>query len=244
MRDKDAIRESVWTALEQAGVVRGRSVHDKIPDFYGSDQAAQRVFNLGVWREARAIKSNPDRAQQPLRRQALEEGKLLYMAVPRLKDERCFVELDPARLDTTPAKAATISGAFRNGRLVYVEEMKPIDLVLSGSVAVNRQGVRIGKGGGFADLEYGLAVAAGVVRTTTPVLTTVHSMQVLAEELPLTHHDVPLDYVVTPEETIFCGGALPHPSGIYWDDLDEAKISEIPLLLKLREREKAGRSSR
>ncbi len=170
------------------------------------------------------------------------------MAVPRLKDERCFVELDPARLDTTPAKAATISGAFRNGRLVYVEEMKPIDLVLSGSVAVNRQGVRIGKGGGFADLEYGLAGAAGVVQTTTPVLTTVHAMQVLAEELPLTHHDVPLDYIVTPEEIIRCGGqwggALPHPSGIYWDDLDEAKISEIPLLLKLREQEKAGRSSR
>ena len=60
----------------------------------------------------------------------------------------------------------------------------------------------------------------------------------------MTHHDVPLDYVVTPEETIKCGGqregALPRPSGIYWDDLDEAKIAQIPLLLKLREREKAG----
>ena len=153
------------------------------------------------------------------------------------------MELDPARLDTTPAKAATISGAFKNGRLVYVEEMKAIDLVLSGSVAVNRQGVRIGKGGGFADLEYGLAVAAGVVRTTTPVLTTVHAMQILNEELPLTHHDVPLDYVVTPEEIIRCGGVFPRPSGIYWDDLDEAKIAQIPLLLKLREQEKAGRNS-
>ena len=206
MRDKDAIRESVWTAMERAGVVRGKTVHDKIPDFYGSDQAAQRVFNLEVWREARAIKSNPDKAQRPLRQRALEDGKLLYMAVPRLKDERCFVELDPARLDTTPAEAATMSGAFRSGRLVYVEEMQPIDLVLSGSVAVNRQGGRIGKGGGFADLEYAMAVAAGVVQTTTPVLTTVHPMQVLAEELPLPRHHVPLDYVVTPDETIPVAG--------------------------------------
>ena len=241
MRNKDAIRESVWTALEQAGVVRGKTVHDKIPDFHGSVEAAQRVFDLEVWQEARAIKSNPDPAQRPLRQRALEEGKLLYMAVPRMKNERCFVELDPARLDIPPARAATISGAFKNGRLVYVEEMKPIDLVLSGSVAVNRQGVRIGKGGGFADLEYGLAVAAGVVRITTPVITTVHSMQVLAEELPLTHHDVPLDYVVTPEETIKCDGALPHPSWVYWDDLDEAKISEIPLLGKLRQQERVVR---
>ncbi len=53
MRDKDAIRESVWTALEQAGVVRGKSVHDKIPDFYGSDQAAQRVLDLEVWQTNR-----------------------------------------------------------------------------------------------------------------------------------------------------------------------------------------------
>ena len=106
---------------------------------------------------------------------------------------------------------------------------------------MNRQGVRIGKGGGFADLEYGLAVATGVVKINTPVLTTVHPMQVLAEELPLTHHDVPLDYVVTPEETIKCDGALPHPLGIYWDDLDEAKISEIPLLVKLRQQERVAR---
>ncbi len=234
MRDKIAIRESVWTALEQAGVVRGKSVHDKIPDFHGSDAAAQRVFGLEVWQRARVLKSNPDKAQRPLRQRALEEGKLLYMAVPRLKDERCFVELDPAQMGTTPARAATISGAFRYGRLVYVEEMRPVDLVLSGSVAVNRQGVRVGKGGGYADLEYGLAVAAGIVGVATPVITTVHPMQVLDEPLPLTHHDVPMDYVVTPDETIFCPGGLPRPAGIYWDDLDEAKIGQIPLLKKLR----------
>ncbi len=138
MRDKIAIRESVWTALEQAGVVGAKSVHDKIPDFHGSDVAAQRVLALEIWQRARVLKSNPDKAQRPLRQRALEDGKLLYMAVPRLKDERCFVELDQARMDTTPARGATISGAFRYGRLVHVEEMRPVDLVLSGSVAVNR----------------------------------------------------------------------------------------------------------
>ncbi len=144
-------------------------------------------------------------------------------------------ELDPAKLDIPPAKASTISGASRYGRPVYVEEMRPVDLVISGSVAVNRPGVRIGKGGGFADLEYGLAVAAGIVRPETPVISTVHAMQVLDDELPITRHDVPLDYVVTPDEAIKCSGNLPHPSGIYWEDLDEMKISEIPLLHKLRE---------
>lgn len=234
MRDKQEIREAMWTALEQSGAVRAKNVHDKIPDFYGSGEAADLVGELDIWQQARAIKSNPDKAQRPLRQRAVEQGKVLYMAVPRLKDERCFVELDPAIVDMTPAKASTISGAFKSGRLVLVEEMRPIDLVISGSVAVNREGVRIGKGGGFADLEYGLAVAAGIVSPITPVVTTVHTMQVLAESLPMTHHDAPMTYVVTPAEAIRCTGELPHPSGIYWEDLDERKIAQIPLLKKLR----------
>ena len=233
MRDKDAVREAMWTALEQAGVVRGRSVHDKIPAFHGADEAAQRVFGLDVWQAARVIKSNPDQPQRPLRQRALEEGKTVYMAVPRLRQEQCFVELDPSVIDLPPAKAAAISGAFRCGKLVTVEEMRPVDLVVSGSVAVNRSGTRVGKGGGYADLEYALAVAAGIVKPTTPVITTVHDMQVLEENLPSTRHDVPIDYVATPGELIRCSGELPRPTGIYWDDLDEVKIAQIPVLRKM-----------
>ena len=238
MRDKWAIRESVWTALETARVVRGRSVHDRIPNFIGSEQAAVLASELPEWVAARAIKSNPDQAQRPLRRLALEQGKLLYMAVPRLKDERVFIELDPSRPEIEPSKASTISGAFKVGRPVYVHEMQPIDLVISGSVAVNSQGVRIGKGGGFADLEYGLASAAGVVKPGTPVISTVHPMQLLDEDLPWTQHDVPLDIVVTTEAVIRCDNdheRLPRPKGIYWEDLNERKIRSIPLLVKLRE---------
>ena len=237
MRDKWAIREDVWTALETARVVRGKSVHDKIPHFIGCEVAASLATELPEWEAARAIKSNPDQAQRPLRQLALEQGKLLYMAVPRLRDERVFIELDPTRPEVEPAKAATISGAFKVGRPVYVAEMQSIDLVISGSVAVNRQGVRVGKGGGYADLEYGLAAAAGVVHPDTPVISTVHAMQVLDEDLPYTQHDVPLAVVITPDAIIRCnagGAVLPRPTGIYWDDLDERKIRSIPLLARLR----------
>ena len=189
---------------------------------------------MDVWQQAKVVKGNPDKPQRPLRQRALEDGKVLYMAVPRLRQERCFVELDPAVLDCTPAQAATIAGAFRQGRLVFVEEMRPVDLVLSGSVAVNREGARVGKGGGFADLEYGMAVAAGVIKPDTPVVTTVHPLQLLDEELPWMRHDVLVDYVATPDEIIHCQGQLPRPSGVYWEDLDATKIGEIPILQKLR----------
>ncbi len=65
-------------------------------------------------------------------------------------------------------------------------------------------------------------------------------MQILDEDFPITHHDLPLDYVVTPDQTIHCTGNIPRPSGIYWDDLNDEKISEIPLLRKLKDALLAG----
>ena len=224
----------MWTALEQSGAVGTKNVHDKIPDFHGAEAAAQQLFELEIWRIARVVKSNPDRPQRPIRQRALEEGKVLYMAVPRLRKRQCFIQLDPDVLETSPGRASTIAGAFRYGRLVSLEEMLPVDLVISGSVAVNRRGTRIGKGGGFADLEYALAALVGIIRRDTPVITTVHRSQVLEEELPSAHHDVCLDYVLTPDETIRCTGSSPRPEGIYWEELDEAKIAQIPALQKLR----------
>lgn len=235
MRSKDEVRAGVWAAMEQANAAHTRKLRDRIPHFRGCEAAAAQVSELPEWQAARVIKANPDKPQRPLRQLALEQGKTLYMAVPRLKQEQCFVELDPAVIGATPAEASTIAGAFRYGRPVYVAEMRPVDLVISGSVAVNRRGARIGKGGGFADLEYGLAIAAGIISPDTPVASTVHPMQVLDEELPYTRHDVFLDYVATPDAMIQCPGGMPRPAGIYWDDLSPAKIRQIPLLKKLRE---------
>jgi 5-formyltetrahydrofolate cyclo-ligase len=124
-----------------------------IPRFVGNDRAAAQLALLPVWQQARVIKCNPDQAQAPVRQRALQEGKVLYMAVPRLTEERCFVELTAAALrhrHVALEVAATSRGAMRHGRLVAIEEMPPIDLVV-GCVAVSRDGGRTGKGAGFAD---------------------------------------------------------------------------------------------
>ena len=107
--------------------------------------------------------------------------------------------------------------------------MSRIDLVVCGTVAVNRDGVRVGKGGGYSDLEFGLLVEAGLVDDGTTIATTVHPLQVLDEELPETEHDFRVDLVVTPEETI----ATPRrkrPPGILWEHLSAEKIAAVPVL--------------
>ena len=53
--------------------------------------------------------------------------------------------------------------------MVALEELPEIDFVLCGSVAVNLSGARVGKGGGYSDLEYGILIDAGKIDEHTTV---------------------------------------------------------------------------
>jgi len=234
---KAALREDIWSAMRSAKVARFPGAQGRIPNFTGAEAAAERLRALPVWRHASTLKANPDSAQLPVRQRALEDGKTVYMAVPRLAESEPFFMLDPDHLDQPPRKAASISGASRSARRVTLAELLPVDLVVMGSVAAGEDGARLGKGGGFADLEFALATAAGLIGPHTVTVTTVHEIQVVpAGAIPLTGHDVPVDLVVTPERVIDCRSVRgPRPSaGLAWDDLTEEKIASIPLLSALR----------
>jgi 5-formyltetrahydrofolate cyclo-ligase len=228
-RAKQAVRERVWALLEREGVARFPGATGRIPNFAGAPAAAARLASLPAWRAARVVKANPDAPQLPVRARALADGKLLYMAVPRLTGERPFILLDPARLEVPPRRAASINGSAPAGRRIAVAELRPVDLVVCGSVAVNRQGARVGKGGGFSDLEFALLVEAGLIGPDTVVATSVHPLQVLEEALPETEHDFRLDLIVAGEEVIACRRSR-RPQGILWEHLDAAKIAAIPAM--------------
>jgi 5-formyltetrahydrofolate cyclo-ligase len=223
-RAKQDVRERVWETLERERAARFPGARGRIPNFRGAEAAAERLADRRQWRAARVAKANPDSPQLPVRRRALAEEKRVYMAVPRLREERPFVRL---------RNEATIKGAMREGRPVAIDDMDHIDLVVCGSVAVNPTGVRVGKGGGYSDLELALLVEAGFVDGETVIATTVHSLQLLDEELPETEHDFRVDMVVTPED-VFETGARKRPPGILWHHLEEAKIAAVPVLARLR----------
>ncbi len=239
---KAALRDEVWSALREAGVARFPGAAGRIPNFTGAEAAAQRLRGTPEWQAAATLKANPDSAQLPVRQRALEDGKTVYMAVPRLAGAEPFFALDPDHLAEPPRKAASISGATRSARRVTLADLPPVDLVVIGSVAVGADGTRLGKGGGFADLEFALAAAAGLIGPRTVTVTTVHELQLRpAASIPRTDHDVPVDVIVTPDRVIDCRrGREQRPApGICWDDLTEEKIAAIPLLAAQRPR--AGR---
>jgi 5-formyltetrahydrofolate cyclo-ligase len=232
--NKQDIRERIWKALEQARVGRFPGTRGRIPNFIGAERAADRLCELNIWKRAEVLKCNPDSPQRPVRLRALKAGKIVYMAVPRLRELECFIELDPSRLGKNMTQASSIEGAFRFGRSVRPDGMRPIDLIVCGTVAINPAGARIGKGGGYSDLEYGIARQAGLVQSTTPIVTTVHDLQIVDEELPVIVHDIPVDCVITPTRIIETQTQLPRPRGIYWEYLTEEQIDAIPYLKHLR----------
>ncbi|AXI88758.1 5-formyltetrahydrofolate cyclo-ligase [Streptomyces griseoincarnatus] len=228
-RAKQAVRTLVWDALTAAEAVHDASVHGRIPHFKGAEQAAARLAALLAWQRASVVKAVPDKAQLPVRARALEEGKTVYMAVPKLASLKPFYLLDPAALTVPPAEAAASRTAAAIAPTVEVDALRPLDLIVLGSVAVNRDGARIGKGAGYSDIEFALLTEAGLVTPETVVVTTVHSLQVTETPIPTTQHDVGVDLIVTPEDTMTC--ANPHrPSGVDWSALTAEKIAAIPAL--------------
>jgi len=220
--------------MDREGVSRFPGAEGRIPNFAGAKLAAQKLAGHRLWKRARVIKANPDSPQTPVRRQALEEGKTVVMAVPRLRDQHPFRLLDPRNLNQKQVReAATIKGALRHGKVVALEELPPIDFVLCGSVAVNLSGARVGKGGGFSDLEYALLIEEGLIDDHTTVATTVHPIQILREHLPLTDHDLPIDMVATPRAVIELERQYDRPRGILWDHLQPPQIHEIPILERI-----------
>lgn len=236
--EKERFRRAVWTKMDRPGVARFPKPRGRIPNFVGAEAAAERLLGVGAMKRARTVKVNPDSPQRPLRHRALKAGKVLVVAVPRLREAKCFLKLDPVALgEKWLWEASSIRGASELGLPLAPNELPPIDMIVTGSVAVATDGVRIGKGGGYSDLELALLRAYGKTSARVPIATTVHRLQVHdAGVLPTAPHDQSLDYIVTPDAVIRTAGRRPRPRGVDWALLSTEQIAAMPVLGKLRRR--------
>ena len=233
---KDEIRKKVWSRLQEQKVARFPGAEGRIPNFIGAEACARILVQNSRWRNAKVIKVNPDSPQRSIRHRALEEGKIIYMAVPRLRTDKPFIELNPAKLRCSAYVASSIKGAAKFGAPVELKKVQKIDLIVCGSVAVNRKGARVGKGGGYSDLEFALLTEQRKIGLHTPIITSVHPLQIVDEEIPMTEHDIPLTAIVTPNEIVEIELPFPRPKGIYWEMLSPEKIAAIPVLSNRKKR--------
>ena len=154
------IRKAVWDYLEEKDLAQfPRPVHHRIPNFIGADDAAENLASLPEFQSASMVKVNPDTPQRQVRHLVLENGKTLLTPQPRLRTGffstlKHGTEAIPSDV---PIEALTSSkGAAKNGTPITLYEKYTVDLVVVGSTAVcPTTGARVGKGEGFAELEWG-----------------------------------------------------------------------------------------
>jgi 5-formyltetrahydrofolate cyclo-ligase len=230
---KKNIREKIWKILEEKNVAIFPGAWGRIPNFKGAEKCIKFLKNIPEWEKAKFIKSNPDSPQKHLREFALKEGKIVYMATPKLKELKCFIKIDPQKIKNI-SFASTIKGAFLLGEKVSPEEIERIDLIIAGSVAVNLNGKRIGKGGGYSDLEYAIGKHFGFIKENTKIITTVHELQIVEDDIPFLPYDIPVDYIITPSNFYKINSNIKKPQGILWEFLDEQKIENIPILKEIK----------
>jgi len=249
---KSSIRQKVWETIEKNDIANfPRPVYNRIPNFKGANIAGQKVIELEEFKKAKIVKVNPDKPQEEVRYQVLDHDKTLIVPTPRLA-KGLFNRLsnEPTeegeeRSKETIRKLASREGIDKKSKPVPMASRIKIDLVVIGSVAVDRFGRRIGKGEGFADLEFAMGASHhGAVSADTVVITTVHDIQVF-DELPpklFEAHDLPVDVIVTPTEVFRVKDRLTKPDHIIWSLLTREKFNQIPILRELQFKEqKAGK---
>ncbi len=189
-KNKQEVREYVWNLLEKKKVAlfpnRGH-----IPNFKGVEKTIEKIKNIELWKKAKIIFISPDTPQRYLIKHALNEKKLVIMATPRLRKGFAIVN----------SYGNSLREILQNSKIVGYDIPKP-DLIIIGSVAVDKKGNRIGKGGGFGDREIEIINSKfGKVK----VITNVHDLQVFDDfSYLMEKHDHKVDIIVTPTRIIEC----------------------------------------
>ncbi|KAL6045621.1 hypothetical protein STEG23_029522, partial [Scotinomys teguina] len=176
------------------------------------------IKDLEVFAGTQEVKVDPDKPLEGVRLLALQSKKTLLVPTPRLRTG-LFNKITPPPGATKEIlrKCATSQGVRDFSVPVSLDSSVLVDLIVVGSVAVSEKGWRIGKGEGYADLEYAMMVSMGAVHEGTPVITIVHDCQVIdIPEALLEDHDLTVDYIITPTRVIATGCARPKPTGIIW----------------------------
>jgi len=237
--EKGRIRERIWKLMEDREIARfPRPVYGRIPNFLGAEEAARKLTALPEFQRAKVVKVNPDSPQNSVREAVLSSGKVLLMPTPRLREG--FLVLDPKIIPKQALrKASTIRGAFKYGKPADIEKIPKIDLIVAGSVAVSSDGARIGKGGGYSEIEYGILRELNLIGEETPIVTTVHDVQIV-DEAPMEEHDFSVDLIVTPTRSIRVKERRNRPKGIIWEKVTPDMLERMPVLMELRRKVDQG----
>lgn len=245
---REETRERVWSELREVARPDSRFAWDFssfIADYEGSEDGANRLLQRAEDRGDASWFITPDNNLDPLRERLIERGESFVM--PTYGIRRGFLRLDPTDVPTQQAAfAATLDGMNRFADRIELSEMEshldPLDAMVTGASFVTGDGLRMGKGHGYFDLEWAMMREIGLADEDTDVVAMVHDVQVLEDvegrDLAAAH-DTIVDDIITPTRRIVIEDPPAKPEGLRWELLDRDEVAEMPPLETLWER--AGR---
>lgn len=245
---KSDVRSRVWSELRKVAYPDSRFHYDFnsfIADFEGSRQATERLLRLPSFNAAQLLFIAPDNCLEYLRLAILRAGKAILMTTYGIR--RGFWLLDPRAIpEELYVYASTLDGMEKVGTHICLREMRDrnltVDMMITGTGAINREGIRFGKGHGYFDLEWGMLSTLHVASQDTTTVCLVHDCQVLDETLQPDEFDTVCDVIVTPKGLIDVQQAQKPKCGILWPRLQPGMMEGIPPLRELKELE-ASRDS-
>ncbi|XP_026475957.1 methenyltetrahydrofolate synthase domain-containing protein-like [Ctenocephalides felis] len=241
---KQTIRRGVWQYFDanQQLSLFPRPVYNRIPNFKGAFDAAQRLSDLDVFKQAKTVLVNPEKSLELVRILALRKGKQLVVPAPRLQFG-LLTKIDMPENNSRYhlRKAVSLRGLSEAPPLDMNTEIN-IDLLIIGSVAVSKNGLQIGIGRGYTDFEFAIIQHIKALTPNTLIVTIVHDCQV-KDDMPSTlfeAHDVPVDVIVTPNKTIMVSDRPLRPTHIMWSLISERRLNAVNALRRIKEDEEAA----
>ena len=221
MTEKEAIR-SAWmetlaenTAVEQWG------------------RAAQKLRSLPEYRATNTVFAAPDRSLHQARINCLADGKNLVMPGPSIREGFFLLPARSIAFRDIPA-AVTYKGLTEKGQLLKSTDIAglSVGLLLTDSLAVDRNGGRIGDGSGFFDLCCALLQELGGLRQEWSAMTFIREEHLSPDLLPQDEWDITMAGAIT-QAIIHTFDQHPQRPGIFWDALSKDRIKRIDPLWKL-----------
>jgi 5-formyltetrahydrofolate cyclo-ligase len=236
---KAQIRQRVWALLTQQGVALFPGAFGRTPRFQGQDRGIAMLRDMPQWHAAERILVQPDQGLEAVRRQVLADGKTLIVPDLTRTEPGWILEVVPgaAPPEFTPGVPGREPQSRLGHRYLPGAETAPVDLMIVGAVAVDRRGTRIGRGIGSADLVYALGRDRGFVRPETPVAVLVHPLQFFDEQADREPTDLPIDFVVTPDEVVAVQAVVMRPKGLHPRLITPERLDRFPGLRRILERE-------
>lgn len=207
-----------------------------IPDFKGSAAATRRFTNLSVYKNAKFIYIAPDNSLQPLRLQALHDGKEILTATRAMR--RGFYLLHPLHIPEQRWEyGCSLDGLEKVGKAMPLVDLlgRKIDLVVTGAIAVDTDGTRCGTGHGYFDLQWTLLYNLELIDDDSRVVSLVHECQVSKEAMvEVERNDVACDIVVTPARMLEIDSPRrPNQRGVVEDSVEPEMEENIPVLKEM-----------